>query len=236
MDIKKKEWRLNPPDEIVDSLAAIVRDYVKRFPRCKRDMVWEYCRTAPDLVTAIERACASLGLDGKMHNHQTRVAYAARNEFASRIIRQKREIKIISKTVYHGGTYLDRMEAAALTKGDRVLPDSRFDAVHDLLDDIKPAGIGPVTLYDVATRVCAYLDIHPTSLYVHAGVRHGLMYLCMAMPERVAPLKAVWKLERITGEQLTHWWPEFTDLPPDEVEDLLCTYRDVFPDIEKEVA
>lgn len=224
MDIKKREFKMSPPKEPITSLGAIVRDYKWRFPRDRRDMVWDYCRLAPNLDSAVERACASRGIDGKMHNHQTRVAGVARLEFSDRIKRQRH---VIMRIMNQGA------------RPEYEFYEDPFDALHDLFDDIKPGGIGPVTLYDVATRIGAYLDVHPTSLYVHAGVRLGLMQLQWSLPKRhlvsdgTKWYRDVWKLPRLTVKQMHTWWPEFDGLPPDEVEDLLCTYRDCFIDIEE---
>ena len=229
MDIEKSEWRLRPPLEPMTSLGAFVRDFVQRFPRERRDMVWDYCRTAPGLGEAITRACDSRTPDGKMHNHQSRVTQAARDEFATIILTQTRKIRSIARGFRSGvakEVYLDKMER----EDGSLTYDSRFDELHDLFDDIKPYGIGPVTVYDVATRVGAYLDIDPTSLYLHAGVRQGVQTLEWSMPSRVAPWSDVWKARRLTKEWLDKWWPEFDEvgLPPDEIEDMLCTYRHAF--------
>ena len=213
MDIEKHEWKTKPPQESMTSLAAFTRDFVWRFPRERRDMVWDYCRTAPNLTSAVMRACNSRTPDGKMHNHQSRVTQSARDDFYVAIMQKKREImRILNRCVHpEYPTYVDG-----------------FDALHDLFDEIKPYGIGPVTVYDVATRVGVYLGIHPTSLYLHAGVRQGIRTLCWAMPSRVDPRYEPWKVGRISAVNLHKWWPEFSDLPPDEVEDLLCTYRSAF--------
>jgi hypothetical protein len=204
MDIER-EWRVRPPTEPMTDLGAIVRDYVVRFPRERRDMVWEYCRTAPDLKTAILRAVRSRGEDGKMHNHQTRVPEAIREEFGSECRLQRRNIDLTMKS---------KMD--------------KFDALHDLLDSIKPKGIGPVTLYDVATRIGAFLGVDPTSLYLHAGVREGINLLNDGENGAYFDRKEWSKIERVPQDRLRGIWPEFSALPPDEVEDLLCTYRNAF--------
>lgn len=219
MDVKKREFRVNPPREELDSLAAIVRDYSWRFPRSKRDMVWEWCRVAPSLRVAVERACASRSEDGKMHNHQSRVHESARNEFCLLILEWKRDIMRILNAGMHK-EYADYKDP--------------FDALHDLLDRIKPPGIGPVTVYDVATRIGAYLGVEPTSLYIHAGVRIGLNYLSWATIDPLAT-KSFRRIDRIPATVLHTLWPEFSELPPDEVEDFLCTYRDCFADLPEPV-
>jgi hypothetical protein len=133
-----------------------------------------------------------------MHNHQSKVKAEDRREFCNRILKQwKRE---------HGRD---------------------FDALYDFLDEIKPYGIGPVTTYDVATRIGAYLNVEPTSLYLKAGTLDGWHALGLDVP-RDAHLKC-----GSTVRLPSSWWPEsLRTLPADQVEDLLCAYRGLFVDLE----
>lgn len=224
MDVEKREWAVNPPREPMTTLAALVRDFAWRFPRDRRDMVWDFCKSAPNLVAAIDRACASLNAEGKMHNHQSRVPRASKDEFA-RLIKEG---------------CLDEIRGRMRRGKRRGYEPFTFDDLFDLLKSVQPRGVGPVMLYDVATRIGAYLDVHPTSLYLHAGVRSGITMLDTALPDRTGSrhLNAgqraqVWrKIDRVPQSYLEEWWPEFNGMTPDEVEDFLCTYRLVFDKLE----
>jgi hypothetical protein len=91
-----------------------------------------------------------------------------------------------------------------------------FDELYDRLDDCKPSGIGPVTTYDVATRIAAFLKLDVTSLYLHAGVRIGWCLLHgRRSPDQL----------RIPREALPK---ALRRLPTDEIEDFLCAYRSFF--------
>jgi hypothetical protein len=121
-----------------------------------------------------------------VHNHQSRVPRHTRQDFASR--------------------------ARAALHAERRL--ETFDHLHHVLDRCKPYGIGPVTLYDVATRIAAFLKLEVESLYLHAGVKIGweLLYgrtLSVMIPRGELP-------------------KELKVLPTDEIEDMLCAYRTVF--------
>lgn len=211
MDIESREWNVNPPKEPMTSLEAMVRDFTWRFPRDRRDMVLVFCQEAEWLSIAINRACASRDSNGKMHNHQTRVPKNAKIKFADELLADQAVIQ-------------QDIDDAWSTKKDA------FDALHDRLAKIgaKVPGVGPVYLYDVATRVGAYLNVAPTSLYLHAGVWQGWLALCtatMASPPSAA-LRRHWKTKgRIKQKRLPE---EFKDMTADEVEDFLCTYRTVF--------
>jgi hypothetical protein len=173
------------------SLQAIVDDWTDRFgkdgpERHRRDMVVDYCAAASSLKEAITRACASRAANGKCHNHQSRVTDDSRTWFADRIV----DAFLFLKRELRG-----------------------FDELHDLCEGIAPPGIGPVTIYDVATRIGAYLKLEPTSLYLHAGVRVGWDIL---NPRGSAGVK------RVPRSRLPK---ELQALPPDQTEDLLCAYR-----------
>ena len=204
MDVQR-EFAARPPREPLTSLAALVRDWKMRTAPgggldLKRDDVVEFCRKAPSWGVAVDRAVASRRPNGKMHNHQSKVKEADRREFGERIQRE-------------------------WPKPGNRWPEE-FDAFYDRLWEIRPEGIGPVTTYDVAVRVGAFLELEPQSLYLHAGVRQGWLALCPVEP---FGFRRRWAgIDRIR----TGWWPdEVKPLPADELEDFLCTYRELFRSI-----
>lgn len=93
---------------------------------------------------------------------------------------------------------------------------TNFDALYDLVNSARIWGIGNVTEYDVATRIAAYLKLEVQSLYLHAGVLQAWKIL-----------KGSYRYPRRIPRA---WLPrEFISLPTDEIEDMLCTYRDCWP-------
>lgn len=193
MDIQR-EFAARPPREELTTLSALVRDWTWRTEEKTliRDPVMDWCVEARSFTEAAERACRSRGANGKMHNHQSRVTGKARRQLYNRIVR-------------------------------RIRPEHRgfkdFDDLYDTIEEMAPSGIGPVTIYDVAVRLSAYLGIEPTSLYLHAGVREGWNALSNSLSVGV---------KRIPR----NFWPApLRALPADEVEDFLCTYRSVLGDV-----
>lgn len=185
-----------PPREELTSLSAIVRDWKWRFvegdAKRFRDEVVEYCRDADDFIEAVERAVASRRPNGKMHNHQSKVKEVDRRRFGYAIV--------------------NAIDPASVAD---------FDSFYDRLREIRPKGIGPVTLYDVATRIGAYLEVEPERLYLHAGVADGWRTLGL-------PVNRSWG-----GRVPRELWPKpLRELPADQVEDLLCCYRALLPDVE----
>lgn len=169
--------------------------------RSKTDQVVEFCRTAPTLVEAIRRAVEARDADGKHHNHQSKVDIIARRTFGNLIWRERNWLRRM-------GRERELKELEWYTK---------FDFIYEWMDEIKPVGIGPVTVYDVCVRICAFLGIEPKSVYLHAGVKQGIKAL---MPGND------W---RQVGRVPMYMFPEpFCDMTADEVEDILCTYREVF--------
>jgi len=172
---------------VLRTLGEVVDDFYTRFPPSRRDRVVEYARTAPTYRTAVVRACRSRDDRGKMHNHQSRVPRRALHALSVRLT--------------------DKYVSARACRN--------FDELHDLVRSCGGPGIGPVTTYDVAVRIGAFLGHEPMSVYLHAGVRLGWETLTGV---RFAG-------ERIERPDLP---PELRACPADDVEDILCTYRAVF--------
>lgn len=214
-----KAFAAEPPREPLDNLRAIAEDFQWRYvDRKKTDQVIKYCKKSKNYAQAVRRAVEARDKNGKHHNHQSKVDITARRKLGSKMCSKKfvRFVKAL----------LARQDTAP----DWALP-SRFDAFHDAIDDIKPKGIGPVTVYDVAVRVGAYLGIEPRSVYLHAGVRQGVKALAEALlrlepnaPDAIAlSTRTLDKMIPVSFFPST--WREFK---ADDIEDMLCTYREVF--------
>ncbi len=198
-----KAFAKDPPREPLTSLDAIVRDFQWRYVETKKtDQVIAYCAAAEVFELAVQRAVESRDAMGKHHNHQSKVDITARRLFGRRIIRKA-----------HRGA----------------LPIDDFDDLHDCLDNLKPYGIGPVTVYDVAVRIGAFLGIEPQSVYMHAGVRQGFKAMVMALDRRGHP-KVDWYKRHLRDDRIkVNNFPKPLDsMRADDVEDILCTYRGVF--------
>lgn len=176
-----------PPKRPLITLEAIVEDWQYRFiegdAKKYRDTVVDYCMKSASFEEAVARACHCRNEQGKKHNHQSKVRDTVLIEWSFKIVGNINPIEI-----------------------------KDFDHLFDRLEELLIWGIGPVTHYDVATRIGAYLKMEPEQLYLHAGVLSG------------------WKLLHGNGK-----WPErlprgswpvaLQCLPADQVEDLLCAYR-----------
>lgn len=189
----EKEMRTRPAREPLDTLEACIRDFRwRRAPGggmdVKADDIPAMCAVADTFDDAVWIACASRRSNGKMHTHQTKVKLEARREFGYRIIE-----------LYHSEEWSDEFT---------------FEQFYDALWKIRPAGIGPLTVYDVATRVGAFLKLEPVHIYLHTGARTGWEILT-GRPSR--------GLVRVPPED---WPAPLRQLSADEAEDFLCTYRD----------
>jgi hypothetical protein len=163
-----------------------------------------------------------------MHNHQSKVKEADRRKFGQRIMRAvywtnrgvpwECENRVVNPSAESGGGVThNRCHHRKLTN---------FDALHDLMEAVRPHGIGPVTTYDVAVRIGAYAAIEPQSLYLHAGVRAGWRAL---MPTAPFGVRKNWAgVDRLPVD----FWPApLKRMKADDLEDFLCTYRTIFPDL-----
>lgn len=201
-----KAFVKEPPKRPLDNLEAIVEDFQWRYvDRKKTDQVIKYCGESTNLAVAVRRAVEARDEFGKHHNHQSKVDITARRKFGAKIIHRA-------------------------ARG--ALPLTDFDKLYDTLDFIKPYGIGPVTVYDVAVRIGAYTGAEPKSVYMHAGVRQGFKALQNAF-DRMGNEAEGWHLivgvsPRQEKVKLDHFPPPLNKMKADDVEDILCTYREVF--------
>lgn len=213
----QKAFSKEPPKQPLTNLTAITEDFQWRYvDRKKTDQVVKYCRKAPTYAKAVRRAVEARDKNGKHHNHQSKVDIMARRKLGSRMCSKKftRYVKALSAREDDGPDWLY----------------SRFDGLHDAIDDIKPFGIGPVTVYDVAVRVGAYLGIEPRSVYLHAGVRQGVKALAAGLCA-IGDVKRGEQLKKMTGMKaipMSYFPKPWNEMKADDVEDMLCTYREVF--------
>ena len=201
MNIVDHEWAAHPPQMRRITLAGLVRDFKWRRVCAwsklhhNRDDIVDYCGEAEHVHQAIARACRSKRPNGKHHNHQSKVPAAILSELERMLI---------------GNSY-------------RIRHAMSFEDLYDLIDKGKPKGIGPVTTYDVAVRIGAYLELTPRYVYLHAGAQEGYRELV-----KTGHASDKWLTRIIRLQDLP---VELHVLSPDEVEDFLCVYRTVFAQI-----
>ena len=91
-----------------------------------------------------------------------------------------------------------------------------FDTLHEVVKETVGGikGIGPLYVYDVSERIAAKLGLAPEKVYLHTGAAEG-----------TAKLGLDRGLETI---ELASFPEAFQTLSPDEIEDVLCMYKDDF--------
>ena len=89
-----------------------------------------------------------------------------------------------------------------------------FHELHELVRrEIGPLhGVGRLMIYDTALRIGAKLGLEPDRVYLHAGTRQGARNLGLD-----------WRARFIEVNDLP---AELRALPPQQVEDILCIYKD----------
>lgn len=121
--------------------------------------------------------------DGSRHSHQHRIPRAVLTQGRDALMgREYKRIKTFAE--------LHRMVAQAV-------------------GSIR--GIGPLTVYDTAHRLGAYLRLSPEVVYLHAGTRLGAQALGLN-----------WRAESLP---MTDFPRAFQRLTPEQVEDCLCIYK-----------
>lgn len=176
-----------PPPDLPHgaTLRQIVDHYIKHRRPAARDERNRF-RRLESIEAAVQVATACTDQHGKRHSHQRRIPSHSLSRLQRRL----------------GSTDLFRC--------------SSFDELHDRIesaaDDIHM--IGPLTVYDVATRIGAYLRQYPKRVYLHAGTKAGA---------------------RVFGLDVRRPTLEHSELPdeiqrlrPAECEDVLCIYKNHF--------
>lgn len=194
-----REFARQPPQEPLVTLAAVVRDFKWRYPRTRRDMVVEYCRDAADIEQAIWRAVHSKGADGKHHNHQSKIRRDAYAPFCEQLWEVAAELAECPSFI------------------------QLLMAVHGCA--VEVGGWGPVGVYDVSTRIAAFVEVPVDAVYLHAGVEAGAVALFGADWVRARAVDSG-VFRRLLLDDLKSC--ALASLDADSIEDLLCTYRSWF--------
>lgn len=182
MKCTPRPTRCRPTAAPATGLRAIVDDYIRRF-RQNAAAELRFYAGQPTLAGAVRVAAGCVWSNGKRHPHQYRIPAASLQEAVQR---------------------LQRVDLAAA---------ETFDELHDVISaairDINM--IGPLTVYDIAHRLGAFLGLEPTRVYLHRGTRDGARALGLGRGRHTLDLD---ELPR-----------EFQRLTAAEAEDCLCIYK-----------
>lgn len=167
---------------LANSYAEVVRHYCANYRDNASDDLAFYAGQ-PSLSKAVELAALSRTCDGKRQSHQRRLS---------------------ASTLRRAHAELDQRNLKACRSFDEL-----FRAVDEAIGGIH--GIGPLTVYDVACRIGAYLKVKPKRIYLHAGTRAGARALGLG--------RGVDTLE------ISDLPPAFRRLKASEIEDCLCIIK-----------
>lgn len=166
-----------------DPLEAVVDAYL-RTNAAAQAVYLDYYRRQPSLELAVEKAAMAAMPDGSRFCHQVMV----------------------------------KIPAMKLARGKLGLIDFNrlgLRSFAELLDRVRReilpiSGIGPLTVYDTAHRLGAYLGLRPEKVYIHAGVKYGVLALGINAARQ--------------SVEMTELPPAFKRLTPEQAEDCLCIY------------
>jgi hypothetical protein len=176
------------PAASLRTLAEVLRDYRTRYAPSARDEA-DFFRSQRDLRAAVRLAARARTSMGQRHPHQRRIPEDV----------------------------LGKCEAVLLTSLPELRRAKHFDALFEVVQrsigDIR--GVGELTVYDTATRIGAFLRLHPNAVYLHAGVRRGARALGLTARDGRIDLRVLPSpLDSLSGES---------------AEDILCIYKDSEP-------
>jgi hypothetical protein len=134
-------------------------------------------------------------------------------------------IKVAAKAENEQGlrySHQYRITRKAMQEAERILLENhdylrKCKSFHELWQLISKilstiSGIGELYIYDTALRIGAYLNILPERVYLHAGTRTGAK--AFGITSR--------RIEWLDVDELP---APLKELPPHEVEDILCIYK-----------
>jgi hypothetical protein len=172
------------------SLSDVIDDYISSY-RVSAAVEMDFFRDK-SLPVAIEYAALYKLADGHRHPHSYRRQLQALEEAHRRLRAIPEEMQKCSS----------------------------FESLHTLIEQ-KIRGIpdiGPLTVYDVATRIGAHLHLEPEKVYLHSGTRKGARALGLGMRRKTL--------------ELSELPVEFRRLTASEIEDCLCLYKDYLGDFQ----
>jgi hypothetical protein len=168
------------------TLSEIVSAYIRDYRESARSEM--RCFEQSSCLSEAIRAAFCLMPNQKRHPHQRRRSKAVLEEGARRLQRSTKELLLVSN----------------------------FAALHDTVE--RKVGtvhdIGPLTVYDVAHRIGAFLGKLPELVYLHSGTKIGAAALSLSG-------------KAIHPNELP---PPFSRLTAAECEDCLCIYKDALHD------
>lgn len=166
------------------SLSDVIDDYI-RGHRLSATAEMAFFRNE-SFPVAIEYAALYKKADGHRHKHGYRRQLPALEE-------AHRRLRVIS---------------------EELRKCSSFEALHTVVEgEIRGIrDIGPLTVYDVATRIGAHLHLEPEKVYLHSGTKEGAKALGLgARRKTLEPADLPVEFGRLTAR---------------EIEDCLCLYKD----------
>lgn len=180
--IPKRGWLR---ENTMFSLKRIVDEYIDN-RRSKAENQMKRFADKETISDAITEAALCLTEKRKRHPHQYRIPAESLAEANRRL--QQKQVKIKKCKTF------DDLHSVINA------------ATHDLWM------IGELTIYDVSTRIGAYLGLMPSKVYLHRGTREGAKALGFTGKEPTI--------------EISQLPPEFAALKPHEIEDCLCIYKD----------
>jgi hypothetical protein len=167
------------------SLSAIVNDYIDQWQKPAEEELRHFSGQRT-LEKTVELAALARGPNGKKMSHQWRIPVSVLEESRQRLSAAIQEI-----------------EDAQSFKELHQLVLKKSGSIH---------GIGELTVYDTALRIGAKLELWPSEVFLHAGVRDGARKLGLDVSRGTI--------------RMCELPPPLEKLEPREVESLLCLYKD----------
>jgi len=182
-------------------LDKLVNDYrVNHLLREQSDL--DAYKASPNFDYLLMRAITGLTEEGKRHSHKYRISQSTFRSVYKYLKEKENEFR-------------------ACKTFEEVLAIIYFGRLDGFC-----AGFGPLSIYDTALCIAAYLNIYPEFIYLHCGAEQGAINLLGL--ERLNE-KASFYLDDLEFSYLLPMdFPlEVQELSPFHIENFLCIYKDL---------
>jgi hypothetical protein len=172
----------------IPKLERIIKHY-KLKSRKPIDSHILFCKAQKSLKEAIEVAGRSIDENNRIHFHQRRVEKSELNRLAEGLLLHEESMKLAKD----------------------------FDEIYEIVNAVKNEYITEITVYDVAQRIGAYMNIFPDKIYLQSGTRIGAENLLGHLGDKKYLLRE--------DLPIPFQRPDFT---LEDIEDMLFQYKDEF--------
>ncbi|MBP6872892.1 MAG: hypothetical protein KBC43_12855 [Bacteroidales bacterium] len=119
-----------------------------------------------------------------------------------------------------------QVRANLIRRINDIMSARNFDEIHQIVEECKIKGFGPLSIYDTSMRIATKMNIEPDKVYLHAGAAKGMEIL----EEKGYVKKGTAEKKFVKNEELPI---EMQKLRASENEHFLCSMKEKISNLDK---